>query len=181
MKLVIIRYPETNKVAHLSGEPEIPSPKGRQQLLQLAEICQQEKVKAVAHSILPRTTAASEVLAGSLDVPSILIEGLQERNFGDWAKWEWPQISSHLSKLPTEARYTFAPPHGESWQEMDVRLNAALRDIAALGLDSVAVMTHASCIRVLLVLIRGAPKESVLKLVPALGGSFIEDYNPPVV
>lgn len=177
MKLVIIRHPETNKLAELSGEPDMPSPAGRAQLECVAEACRREHVQAVVHSTVPRAAIAGKTLAQDLRVPHIPQDGLRERDFGDWNEWEWPQIAAELDKLSTEQRYTFVPPHGESWQQMESRLRAALQDIVALGYDSVALVMHVGSIRALLPIIRRAPKESTLQLMPDFGQLFVEAYQ----
>lgn len=103
--------------------------------------------------------------------------GLQERNFGKWESWDWPKISLELNKLSLEDRYTFRPPDGETWQEMEERLNVSLKSIAGLGYDSVAVVTHAGPIRVILPILSSKTRESTIKLVPALGECFVETYK----
>lgn len=177
MKLVIMRRPETNKDASLSGQPEAPSPKGQEQLSRAAEICKNEAVQAIFHSTQPRAAIAASILAKSLDVSSVAQEGLEERNFGDWDSWEWPQIAAELSKLSTEERYTFVPPNGESWQQMEQRLRKALDEIVAKGYESAAIVTHWGPIRVLLPILRNEPKESTLQLDVANGEVFVEKYN----
>jgi alpha-ribazole phosphatase len=129
------------------------------------------------HSTLPRAALAAKDLAQSLNVPLYAQKGLQERDFGSWSKWEWPQISMKLDKLRLEDRYTFAPPNGESWQQMEARLLVALKNVSSLGYDNVAIMTHAGPIRVLLPILRDRPMDSTLKLIPVLGQCFIEKYD----
>ena len=113
MKLVIIRHAETNRMAGLSGEPDVPSPAGHAQLEHVIEVCRNENVEAVFHSIQPRAALAAEAIAQALNTPSIEQPGIEERTFGDWDEWEWPQIAAELDKLTTEERYTFVPPNGE--------------------------------------------------------------------
>jgi broad specificity phosphatase PhoE len=177
MKLVIVRRPETNKDTGASGEPAAPSSGGQAQLLRVAETCKAQAVQAVFHSLQPRAAMAGEILAKSLGVPSIAQEGLEERNFGDWDEWEWPQIAAELSKLSTDERYTFVPPNGESWQQMEKRLRAALNEMADQGYKSIAVVTHWGPIRVLLPILRNEPKESTLQLEVANGETFVEEYQ----
>lgn len=177
MKLVIIRRPKTNNDAGLPSELDAPSPEGQEQLAQVAEVCRNEKVQAVVHSTQPRAACAAEALALTLSIPSIPQEGLEERNFGDWDNWEWPQISAELGKLSVEERYTFVPPNGESWQQMEERLRSALAHIASLGYESVAVMTHWGSVRAMLPILRSEPKESTLQLNVANGQSFVEEYT----
>jgi len=176
MKLVIIRRPEINKDAGSAGEPSAPSFKGKEQLARVAETCRDQGVQAVIHSIMPRAAIAANELAQTLRVPSIDQEGLEERSFGDWNSWEWPQIAQELDKLTPEERYTFVPPNGESWQQMTERLGVALVHIASLEYESVAVMMHTGSMRGLLPIVRGEPRESTLQFMPDYGEAVVEEY-----
>lgn len=177
MQLVIIRHPETNKMAGSAGEPDALSSTGQSQLEGLVETCRGKSVEAIFHSTQSRAVFAAEALAVALSVPSIEQLGLEERNFGDWDNWEWPQIAAELDKLTTEERYTFIPPNGESWQQMEKRLRAALQEVATKQYASIALVTHWGPIRALLPLITGAPKESTLNLNVEPGQSFVIDYQ----
>jgi broad specificity phosphatase PhoE len=177
MKLVIIRHPETNKMAGLPGEPDAPSPAGHSQLESLTETCRSENVEAVFHSTQQRAVFAAEALALALNIPSLEQPGLEERNFGDWDEWEWPQIAAELDKLTTEERYTFVPPNGESWRQMEARLRAALLEVEAKQYESVALVTHWGPIRGLIPVITGEPKESTLDLHVEPGQSFVVEYT----
>lgn len=179
MKLTIARRPETNKNANLLGGPDAPSIQGQEQLSQIAETCRNENVEAVVYSTQPRAAIAAEALAQTLHIPTIAEEGLQERNFGDWAEWEWPQIKAELDKLTAEERYTFVPPNGESWQQMEGRVQSALARVATLGYSSVVLMTHWGPIRTMLPMLRDEPKESTLQLNVANGETFVKEYNIP--
>ena len=177
MKLVIIRHSETNKAANLPGEPDALSPAGHAQVESLIKVCSTENVEAVFHSTQSRTFSTAEALALALNVPSIEQTGLEERSFGDWDEWEWPQIAAELGKLTTEERYAFVPPNGESWQQMEARLSTALREIAAKQYKSVAIVTHWGSIRALLPIVKDEPKESTLDLSVEYGQAFVVDYR----
>jgi broad specificity phosphatase PhoE len=177
MKLVIIRRAETNKDASLNGEPATPSPNGHAQIEELIKTCRTENVQAVIHSAKDRAVFTAEALALALNVPSIEQAGLEERNFGDWDQWEWPRIAAELDKFTAEERYTFVPPHGESWQQMEERLRSALHGIAQLPYESVAIVTHWGPIRALVPMLKKEPKESTLQLNVANGQAFIVEYD----
>jgi broad specificity phosphatase PhoE len=177
MKLVIIRHAETNKIAGLPGDPEALSPAGHSQVEKLVEACRSENVEAIFHSTQSRAVFTAEDLALALNVPSLEQPGLEERNFGDWDEWEWPQIAAELNKLTTEERYTFVPPNGESWQQMEERLRIALQAIASKQYKSVAIITHSGAIRALLPIVKGEPKESTLDLLAENGQAFVVDYQ----
>lgn len=173
MKLVIIRHAESNKMAGLAGEPDAPSPTRQLQIEEMIKTCRSEKVEAVFHSSQSRAVFAGEAIALALDVPSIALPGLVERDFGDWNTWEWPKVAAELGKLTAEERYTFIPPGGESWQQMEERIHAALEQIGTEQYDSVAIVTHWGPIRVLLPMISGEPKEFTLELNVDPGQSFV--------
>jgi len=162
----------------LPDEQNALSPQGQEQLAHIIGTCRDEGVQTVIHSTQSRAVFAAEALALALDAPSVSQQGLEERDFGDWSDWEWPQIAAELGKLTTDERYTFVPPNGESWQQMEARLRSALTHIATLGYDSVAVVTHWGPIRSILPIVRDEPKESTLQLDVTYGQIFVEGYNP---
>ena len=169
MKLVIIRHAETNKIAGLPGDPAALSPAGHSQVKKLVETCRSENVEAIFHSTQSRAVFTAEDLARALNVQSVEQPGLEERSFGDWDEWEWPQIAAELDKLTTDERYTFVPPNGESWQQMEERLRTALQEIVSKQYESVAIITHGGAIRALLPIVKGEPKESTLDCLPRTG------------
>lgn len=177
MKLVIIRHAETNKIAGLPGDPEALSPAGHSQAEKLVETCRNENVEAVIHSPQARAVFTAEALALTLNIPSLVQHGLEERSFGDWDAWEWSQIAAELDKLTTDERYTFVPPNGESWQQMEERLRTALQEIALKQYKSIAIITHSGAIRALLPIVKGEPKESTLDLLAENGQTFVVEYQ----
>jgi broad specificity phosphatase PhoE len=173
MKLVIIRHAESNKMAGLTGDSDAPSPVGHSQIAKLIEVCRNENVEVIYHSTQARAVFAAGALSLALDIPSVDQPGLEERSFGVWDSWEWPRIAAELDKLTPEERYTFIPLNGESWQQMEERIRAALERINAQQHKSVAIVTHWGPIRVLLPMIKDEPKESTLDLNVEPGQSFI--------
>jgi broad specificity phosphatase PhoE len=84
-------------------------------------------------------------------------------------------------KLSLDDRYTFRPPEGETWQEMDERIDGALRKIAGLHFDTVAIITHAGPIRVLLSTLKVKTKAATINYIPGLGSWLIEEFDPASV
>jgi broad specificity phosphatase PhoE len=117
------------------------------------------------------------MLAEMLGISSVAQAGLQEREFGKWSSWDWPRISVELSKLSMEDRYTFKPTGGESWQDMEVRVRAALHDIADRKYDSAAVMTHAGTMRVIFNILNIKSKNETINFIPALGRCIVIDFD----
>lgn len=177
MKLVIIRHAESNKMAGLTGAPDAPSPAGKVQIEKLVETCRIENVEAIFHSKQSRAVFAAEALSHALNIPSVPQPGLEERSFGDWDDWEWPRIATKLDQMNAEERYTFVPPNGESWQQMETRLRAALEQIKSEQYSSVAIVTHWGPIRALLPMLKNEPKESTLDLNVEPGESFTVELS----
>lgn len=177
MKLVITRHAETNKGAGSPGEPDALTALGYKQIEKLVEICRNENVEAIFHSTLPRAIYTAKATTLALGIPTVEQLGLEERSFGDWNEWEWSQIAASLNQLTTEERYTFVPPNGESWQQMEARLRTALQAITSNQYESVAIVTHWGAIRALLPVVKNEPKESTLDLNVENGQAFVIEYQ----
>jgi alpha-ribazole phosphatase len=177
MHITLIRHAETNSIAELPGDPDGLSPAGKKQLDHLIIVCRNNDVKAVISSEVRRAVSTAAALAEALNVPLIQQSGLEERDFGDWNSKAWADIKADLDTMTTEERYSFIPPHGESWEQMEARLRKALRDIVAQPYQSIAIVTHYGTIRALLPILKHEPKETTLQLEVANGESFTLQYD----
>jgi probable phosphoglycerate mutase len=124
---------------------------GRQQAERLAERMAPVKIDAIYASPLERTVETARPLAASKRLRVRVREGLGEVRYGDWegkklralAKTKlWRQVMAS----PSRARF----PGGETLAETQARSVAAIEVLRARHpRDSVAVVTHADVIRVL--------------------------------
>lgn len=171
-----MRRAEINKRAELANE-ETLSPKGEKEVQNLATASKGANIQAIITSTEPRALATTASLSKQLNVPVIQRPDLAERNFGDWNTLPWNEIKEKLDVLTPEERYTFVPPNGESWQQMETRLRGALDWIAEQAYTSVAIVTHWGPIRVLLPLIEGEPRDSTLNLQVENGQYFTLQYQ----
>jgi len=80
-----------------------------------------------------------------------------------------------------EDRYTFRPSGGESWQDMESRVRMALRHIAQKTYNSVALVTHAGTIRVILNLLNVKSRAETISFIPSLGKCIVVDFDPSVL
>jgi broad specificity phosphatase PhoE len=88
---------------------------------------------------------------------------LAERNWGEWEGKAWPEIEEVLKPMTIEERYTFVPPMGESWQQMESRLKGAIDNVMKSGYETVAVITHEGALRGIIPLMLNSSKESSFK------------------
>jgi alpha-ribazole phosphatase len=111
--------------------------------------------------------ATCRVLAERLGAAYRLVpefdDRLQELHFGDWEGRRWSEIDRAESD-PWAADYLrAAPPGGEPYEQMLVRVDAFLDDLGA-SFERVAIVTHAGPLRAILVRCLGLAPEAAWKL-----------------
>ena len=89
---------------------------------------------------------------------------LQEIDFGDWELRRFDSIARSLIDAWAAAPWDFVPPRGESARAMSVRVLAALDDALRDAPDSLAVISHAGPLRVILGTHLRLPREQWLGL-----------------
>lgn len=173
MELHVVRRAETNQDRSGTTASLVLSAIGESQVTAIAERFRVDRLSAVVSSELPRAIVTAQRLSDLLEVPMTQQSGLHERDFGDWNSWEWSNIAAKLDPLSIEERYEFVPPNGESWQQMERRLNDAIDAIRTMPYESVAIVTHWGPIRALIPMLSGQDKESTLQLTVDNGQSFV--------
>lgn len=133
---------------------------GRQQILKTAEICRVNHVEVIFSSPEKRAVESAEIIVEALHLSQpIILPDLLERDWGDWEGKSWKTVESLLDTFSLEKRYTFLPPHGESWKQMDTRLKNALEILLDRKEKVLAVVTHGGVLRALMPLLLDSPKE----------------------
>lgn len=82
---------------------------------------------------------------------------LQEMHFGDWEMTPWQQIQRAALDGWAADPLGYAPPGGESVGELQRRVNEFLDEIATLGVERAALVTHAGVMKVLVGRARALP------------------------
>lgn len=82
---------------------------------------------------------------------------LMEMHFGDWEGNRWNDIPRCEIDTWTADILNYAPPNGESAQNMMLRVEDLLHDVTELTQKKVALVAHAGSIRALLALLGGVP------------------------
>lgn len=123
------------------GKSEIRSLRNR--------ICQ-ENVEVIFSSPLKRALESARTLARYLRLDVEVDERLKEMNFGAWEGMTYDEITT---KFPEAFRWwerdllTFKPAGGESINELRMRVESFLRDLAAREEETILIVTHGGVIR----------------------------------
>lgn len=137
--------------------------RGRKEAEDVASYLQKEKVPVSHIFTAPkgRSFETAQIIASAVGLPVVVKGGLNERNWGSWASLRWEEASERLEAMTLDERYTFVPPEGESWKEMESRLFSTLEEIAVESVDgeNVLIVTHRGCLRAILPVLAKATRE----------------------
>lgn len=88
---------------------------------------------------------------------------LKEMNFGDWESRPWREIArSEIDAWSGDVLH-YAPPNGESAQQLMLRVQTLLQDIQRLPQQHVALVAHGGSIRAVLALLAEIPLAQTLQ------------------
>jgi broad specificity phosphatase PhoE len=162
-KVLLIRHGQTafNRQGLVHGRADTTGldDMGKAQVANLVPVCKAHQVKLLMSSPEIRALETAEILAVSLDLQIRQVEALRERDWGQWSGEPWEQIHGRLKPMSLEERFTFVPPDGESWQQMEQRLLRCAQQWQGLS-ESVAVVAHGGLLRALIPLLLEKPRET---------------------
>jgi len=150
--LLLARHGETdwNNERRWQGHADRPlNVRGREQARELAESFAGRHVDAVYASDLPRAHETAQIVAAQLGLPVTADAALREVDVGDWSGLVHSEIET---RYPDGFRRWQEGGHGwdggESYEEMGVRVVAALLEIASRHPgETVLVVSHGGAIR----------------------------------
>lgn len=181
MKLLFIRHGETEVnvkgLTHKTGDTARLSSLGREQALSLVEVCKKNNVEKLYSSPEKRAIETAEIISRGINKPLEEIKNLHERNWGTWEGKPWEEIQGVLKTKTLEERYIYSPPEGESWKQMDERLEEVLKHLTKQPYESIAVVTHGGVLRALMPILKNEPKESSFRYDFKNGEAIIFDYQ----
>ncbi len=138
LRFLLIRHGETtwNATGRSQGQTDIPlSSKGKEQALALGERLSQECIAEIVSSDLSRASATADAIASAHSgVARTQDARLREMSLGDWEGLYTEEIVERFADEREAWRRdpeTFRMPHGESFQELNQRVTAAIDEIAA--------------------------------------------------
>jgi len=123
--------------------------------------------EVIIASPLKRTAQTAEALSRQTGLPIVFEEAWIECSFGIW---DGLSIDEVKEKYPADyqawiSSTGFAPPQGESYDNVALRIDAALNQIAAeYPGQRVAVVTHNGTIKSAAKVVVGAPAESIFHI-----------------
>ena len=172
VRLILIRHGETSKNAnnkmHDSFDAEELNEIGIAQINKTAKAIEKYQPDMIYSSKEHRAIQSATIISDILSLSREEIEGLHERNWGQFSGHPWSEVQAVLDPLSLDERYTYLPPGGESWQTFETRLNAAIDSLLDSHPDqTVVVVSHGGAIRVLMPHLLQLPKEESFKYNPA--------------
>ena len=181
MKVLFIRHGQTiinidgkiHKVNDDAGLTDL----GKKQAEILAGVCKRQGVEAIYSSPEIRAMETARITGEKLSITPIIEVDLAERNWGDWSNQMWEQIQRRLKTMSIEERFSFTPPNGESWEQMETRLMDALNSIVEHPYKVVAIITHSGAMRALMPVLHGKPKDISFKYEFHNGSITIFNYE----
>ncbi len=171
--LYLIRHGETpwNVEGRYQGQFDPPlTARGEAQAQATAKELAPLGFEAIYSSDLARAKLTADALAAETGLPIHLDERLREINQGAWQgvligdiRAGWPEAIEGWERDPWQHH----PPGGETLQQVQARLFAAIDEIAVRHQEKVAVFTHKLPIALLKIRYQGHPPESIWSLLPA--------------
>ncbi len=163
------------------------SPEGIRQADHIANALSMEPFAAIYTSPLRRCAEAAAKLAVGKTCPVEIMDGLRELNFGEFEGRSYdeiatvyPEIYRQWMERPTDVRY----PRGESFLDMVDRVTTAETRLRLKHAgQSIALVTHAGVIRIILGNALGMDLENIFRIGQEYGAVNLVRYfgSTPVV
>jgi alpha-ribazole phosphatase len=179
----LIRHAATESMeGRCYGWHDVPlSQHGIGQAENLARQLAQSRLDAVYASPLHRALETARILAAPHDASVETIQGLAEIHFGDFEGLSYEQIQARFPGIyhqwmdqPTTVSF----PNGEEFQTLQRRALAALSSILPRHAGkSIAVVTHAGVVRILLAHALGIPDSHIFRLAQDYAAVNRIDYD----
>jgi alpha-ribazole phosphatase len=179
----LIRHAATESMdGRCYGWHDVPlSQTGVDQAENLAQQLARSQLDAMYASPLRRALETARILAKPHDASVETIQGLAEIHFGDFEGLSYDEIQKRFPEIyqqwmhqPTAVRF----PNGEDFQRFQRRALATLHSIVARHAGkSIAVVTHAGVVRILLADALGIPDSHIFRLAQDYAAVNRIDYD----
>jgi alpha-ribazole phosphatase/probable phosphoglycerate mutase len=181
--LLFIRHAETDMAGTFCGrsDPTVNAT-GHRQIQRLAESLRPEPMTAVFTSDLQRSVTTARALAESFAIPYIIRPALREIDFGRWEGLTWEEIETLDSTFAQQWLESFphlTPPDGESIEKFEARVMAETSYLLTQSaISSIAVVTHAGVMRVVLRALCGLDEKTVWAMTRPYCCTFRYAHHP---
>jgi alpha-ribazole phosphatase len=200
-KIYLIRHGETEDAdsGRYKGHLDVPlSKNGIKQIKKLGRYISGEAGKwgsaevdhtglsAIYCSDLIRAVKSADIIAEQLDLKSMILAGLRERNFGEWEgmtfgeiEKKWPDAFRAWADNPLK----FSPVGGESTLEARNRVMPAFNKIIDQHKEqSIVIVSHGGVIRIILCELLGIPLENIFRIEQDFAAlNIVELWDYPVI
>jgi 2,3-bisphosphoglycerate-dependent phosphoglycerate mutase len=156
-RILLVRHGETdwNAAGRIQGHSDTPlNAAGRLQARRAAQRLAREPIRALYSSDLARAFETATIIGAPLGLTVVASPQLRERRYGEWEGLTAAEIQAHYPEQFAiwRARSTdFAPPQGETRNEILTRALAELQTIARRHVrEMVAVVSHGGLCYVLI-------------------------------
>jgi 2,3-bisphosphoglycerate-dependent phosphoglycerate mutase len=180
-ELLLVRHGETswNRESRFQGHADPPlNEVGRRQAAELAATLAHEELAAVYSSPLRRALETAEAIAAARGLSAVAVDGLREVDVGSWQGLTRPEVER---RFPEQFRrwldYGAGWDDGESYEEVDVRVIASLRELAVRHEgERIVAVTHGGPIRAALARSEGIGHAESRRRGPVLGNCFVARF-----
>jgi alpha-ribazole phosphatase len=162
-RVFFIRHAETEMAGRFCGhsDPDVNA-QGQAQLARLAQVLSAETIAGVYSSDLRRAQSTAQAIAAGRNIPLTLRPALREIHFGEWEGLSWRQIEQMDPEYAR--RWVGGYPHvtapaGETFRNFEARALEEVNDLIGRDAESIAVVTHAGVLRVVLRHLQGCSEE----------------------
>jgi alpha-ribazole phosphatase len=152
--ILLIRHGATDLAGTFCGHSDpLLNERGRNQIAALIEELQGENIEAVYTSDLQRAQQTAVVLSAAKAVPLHILPGLREIHFGEWEGNSWSEVEARDGQYAARwlAEYpSLSAPGGEAGGAFEVRVLAAVQTLLRTEQRSIAIVSHAGVMRVVM-------------------------------
>ncbi len=179
---LLVRHVETDMTGRFCGhsDPQL-NERGRQQLAGLVNQLSEHPIRRVYTSDLRRARETAEAIAKHFGAQLYVRPGLREIHFGLWEGLSWSEIELRdpvSAKNWTQGYPNSTAPGGESFQQFESRVRGEIAFLLGEATKAtIAVLTHAGVIRVVLTKGCGVPEQEAWNRTKDHGSVVALDTN----
>ena len=164
MKIIFIRHTKVDAPdGYCYGQMDVPLAKSFvDEANQIQKNITNHKVDAIYSSPLSRCRILAQTLFFSKEI--IFDNRLKEMHFGNWEGMYWNDIEKTDEAKKWFTDYINLPcPKGESFIQMQARIQDFLEDLKSFNYNSVAIVSHSGCFRAFLKILNSMPDDELFK------------------
>lgn len=169
--LILIRHGETStnvkNILHKFVDPDNLTSEGIKQIELVGYKLKNLGLDVLYTSKEHRAKQSAKIIAKICNIKVNILEGMEERNWGDLSGISWDEIKIVLDSLDFNDRYNYVPPKGESWKTFETRLINCIKKVVQNNSNNIiGIVTHGGSIRALMPFLLNVSKEESYKYNP---------------